>query len=115
MANIKKSETKASELKAKQFIILPRNQETYAEKFAVANGRKLPFETPVSLRPNDIKAIEQQKEPFQTSETMTIYEVMEKYSVDQTKAAEIVKAQATHPEMAGSTIKWRPKYLLQAI
>ncbi len=107
--------TKKKEEVAKKFVILPRNQETYKEKFAVANGRKLPFETPVSLRPNDVRAIEQQKEPFQTSDTLTVYEVMDKYSVDQTKASEIVKAQAKHPEMAGSTIKWRPKYLLQAV
>ena len=99
--------------KPKRFIILPRDAATYEEKFAIANGRKLPFETPVSLRPNDVKALEQQKEPFQTTDQMTVYEAMEKFSVDQAKASEIVQAQAIHPEMASSQIKWRSKYLLQ--
>ena len=112
MANIKTSKT---DTKPQRYIILPRNQDTYEEKFAIANGRKLPFETPVSLRPNDIKALEQQKEPFQTTDTMTVYEAMEKFSVDQAKASEIIKASASHPEMNNSSIKWRNKYLLQAV
>jgi len=112
MANIKKA---AADVKAQRYIILPRNQDTYEEKFAIANGRRLPFETPVSLRPNDIEALEQQKEPFQTTNEMTVYEAMEKFSVDQGKAAEIVKASQAHPEMNGSSIKWRSKYLLQAV
>ncbi len=112
MANIKTSDSKT---KSRKFIILPRDQETYNEKFAIANGRQLPFETPVTLRPDDVKAIENQKEPFQTSDQMTVYEAMEKFSVDQTKATEIVQAAAKHPEMTGAQIKWRPKYILQAV
>jgi len=112
MANTVKAE---KDKKPQKYIILPRNESTYEEKFAIANGRRLPFETPVVLRPNDVEAIEQQKEPFQTTDTMTVYEAMEKYSVTQEKAAEIVKAQQVHPEMAGSSIKWRSKYLLQAV
>lgn len=112
MANVKKA---AEDVKPQLYIILPRSQDTYEEKYAVANGRRLPFETPVTLRPNDIDALEQQKEPFQTTNEMTVYEAMEKFSVDQAKAAEIVKASQQHPEMAGSQIKWRSKYLLQAV
>jgi len=112
MANIKKS---GNDTKPQKYIIIPRNQDTYEEKFAIVNGRKLPFETPVSLRKNDVVALEQQKEPFQTTETMTVYEAMEKFSIDQAKASEIIKASAQHPEMSGSTIKWRSKYLLQAV
>ena len=112
MANIKKAE---KDIKAQRYIILPRDQNTYEEKFAIANGRRLPFETPVSLRKQDVEAIENQKEPFQTTDTMTVYEAMEKFSVDQEKASEIVKAQTLHPEMSGSSIKWRPKYIIQAV
>lgn len=112
MANIKKAE---KDIKPQRYIILPRNESTYEEKFAIANGRKLPFETPVTLRPHDVEALEGQKEPFQTTDQLTVYEAMEKFSVDQAKAAEIVKASAQHPEMAGSQIKWRSKYLLQSV
>ena len=112
MANIKKAE---KDIKPQKYIILPRDTNTYNEKMAIANGRRLPFETPVTLRPNDVKALNNQKEPFQTTDTMTIYEAMEKFSVDQEKAAEIVKAQQLHPEMSGSSIKWRSKYILQAV
>jgi hypothetical protein len=111
MANIKKS---ATDRKAKQYMILPRNQETYKEKFAVVGRKKLPFETPVTLTMAEVKTIEHQKEPFQEDKELTVYEVMEKYQVDQKKAAEIVQAQALHPEIGGKSIKWRSKYLLQA-
>lgn len=112
MANTKKS---ATDTKPQKYIILPRNQETYDEKFAIANGRRLPFETPVELSRRDVEALENQKEPFQTTNDMTVYEAMEKFSVNQAKAAEIVKAAQLHPEMKDSVIKWRSKYLLQAV
>ena len=112
MANVKKS---ATDKKSGKYIIIPRNQDTYEEKFAVANMRRLPFETPVTLSEADVKALENQKEPFQTDNKLTVYEAMDKYQVDQKKAAQIVQAQAQHPDIGGKTIKWRPKYLLQAV
>jgi len=112
MATPKKAE---ADIKPQRYIILPRSQETYDDMFAIANGRKLPFETPVTLRKEDVEALEQQKEPFQTTDQMTVYEAMEKFSVDQAKAAEIVKAQQLHPEMNQSQIKWRNKYILQPV
>jgi len=112
MANVKKNE---SDSKNTKYIVLPRNQDTYEEKYAVCNGRKLPFEVPVFLTRNDVDTLESQKEPFQTTDTMTVYDAMEKFSVDQAKASEIVRAQQMHPEIGGSTIKWRSKYIVQAV
>jgi hypothetical protein len=111
MANIKKSD---KDIKPSKYMIIPRNQATYEEKFAVVNGRKLPFETPVMLSVNDVKAIERQKEPFQVDSNLTVYEAMEKYQVDQKKAAQIVQAQSKVKDM-GKTIKWRSKYILQSM
>jgi lipopolysaccharide export LptBFGC system permease protein LptF len=98
-----------------KYIIIPRNQDTYNEVFAVANMRRLPFETPVTLSSNDVKALENQKEAFQADKKMTVYEAMEKYQVDQKKAAQIVQAQAQHPDIGGKVIKWRSKYILQPV
>jgi hypothetical protein len=109
MANIKKNKSRAG-----VYMIIPRDQSTYEEKFAVANMRKLPFETPVTLSDADVKVLEHQKEAFQTDNKMTVYEVMDKYQVDQKKAAQIVQAQAQHPEIGGKTIRWRSKYILQS-
>jgi hypothetical protein len=112
MANVKKSDT---DKKAGKYIIIPRDQNTYDEKFAIANMRRLPFETPVTLSHQDVLALENQKEPFQMDNKMTVYEAMEKYQVNQKKAAEIVQAQSKHPEIGGKIIKWRSKYILQAV
>lgn len=112
MANIKKAD---ADKKPQKYIVIPRNQDTYTEGYAIANGRRIPFETPVTLREQDVLALKSQKEPFQTSEQMTVYEAMEKFQVDQAKAAQIVQAAARHPEMNGSTIKWREKYILQSV
>jgi len=110
MANVKKNADKSG-----KYVIIPRNEETYKEGFAVANRRRLPFETPVTLSKQDVDALENQKEPVKTTNRLTVYEVMEKYQVDQKKASQIVQAQAQHPDIGGTTIKWRPKFILQAV
>jgi hypothetical protein len=112
MANVKKAKT---DMKPGKYIIIPRNQNTYKEKFAIANTRRLPFETPVTLSAKDVQALEHQKEPFQTDVQMTVYEIMEKYQVDQKKASEIAAAQSQHPEIGGKKITWRSKYIIQSV
>ena len=112
MANIKKAKT---DMKPGKYIIIPRSQNTYQEKYAIAGARRLPFETPVTLTPKDVAALEHQKEPFQTDNKMTVYEAMEKYQVDQKKASDIVAAQAQHPEIGGKKITWRSKYIIQSV
>jgi len=112
MANIKKA---SNDKKPGKYMIIPRDQNTYNEKFAVANGKKLPFETPITLSTADVKALEHQREPFQVDNQLTVMDAMDKYQVDQKKAAQIVQAQAQHPEIGGKTIKWRNKYIIQAV
>ena len=111
MANVKKS---MADNKSQRYMIIPRTQDTYEEKYAIANGRKVPFETPLTLSSKEVKSLEHQKEAFQTDNHLTVYDAMEKYQVDQKKAATIVAAQAQHKEIGGKTIKWRSKYILQA-
>jgi len=111
MANVKKAK---EDTKAGRYMIIPRDDKTYKEKFAVCNMRKLPFETPVTLSSNDVAALENQKVPIQLDNELTVYEAMDKYQVDQKKAAQIVQAQAKHPEIGGKVIKWKSKYILQA-
>ncbi len=112
MANIKKAEKNT---KPGRYMIIPRNQDTYDEKFCIANGKRLPFEVPVSLSQRDVETLEKQKEPFKADSTMTIYDVMDKYSVPQEQAVKILEAQSKHPELNESTIKWRAKYIVQSI
>ena len=112
MANIKKSE---KDVKPKQYFIIPRDQETYEEKYAVANRRKLPFETPVYLTEKDVAALEHQKEPFKSNDKMTPYEIMDKYQCTIDEARKIAEAQAQHPEIGGTSIKWRSKYILKPV
>jgi hypothetical protein len=109
MANIKKNATQAG-----KYIVIPRSQQTYEEKFAVANNKKIPFETPVVLTDNDVKALERQKEPLKRDSHATVYEIMDKYRVDQKKAAKILQAQQSSGEM-GTRIAWSKKYILQAV
>ena len=110
MANVKKA---MSDMKAQRYMIIPRNQDTYEEKYAIANGRKVPFETPITLSGKEVAALEHQKEAFQVDNILTVYDVMEKFQCDQSAAAKIVAAQSQHKEIGGKTIKWRSKYILQ--
>ena len=111
MANVKKAE---ADKKLQQYMIIPRSQSTYEERFAIANGKRLPFEVPLRLSQKDVDTLQGQKEPFQVDNIMTVPDAMEKFSCDQQKASEIVAAQSTHKEIGGKTIKWRAKYILQA-
>jgi hypothetical protein len=110
MANINKKVKKEG-----KFVIIPRDQNTYKERFAVCNGKKLPFETPVVLSANDVAVLERQREPFQVDAQETVYSVMDKYQVDQKKAAQILQAQAQSNQGAGKKMTWRKKYILQAV
>ncbi len=112
MANIKKSDT---DTKPGRYMIIPRNQDTYEEKFAIANGKKLPFETPLTLSRQDVQTLEKQKEPFKSDSKMTVLDIMDKYSVPQDKAVKIMQAQTKHPELNSSSIKWRSKYIVQSL
>ena len=112
MANIKLDKDPNKLIKC---LVIPRNQETYNEKFAVANGRRLPFEVPVMIKREDIDVLEHQKEPFKADSTMSVFDIMEKHSVPQDKAIQIMDAQRHHPELNESTIKWRPKYIVQTV
>jgi len=112
MANIKKAS--ADKRERTTYMVIPRNQDTYDEKFAIANGRKIPFEVPVSLTQREVDALKHQKEAFQVDNQLTVYDAMDKYQCDQAAAAKIVAAQAQHKEIGGKTIKWRAKYILQS-
>jgi len=114
MANIKKSSDN-KDSKPARIMIVPRNQDTYEERFAIANGKRLPFEVPLSLSEKDILTLEKQKEPFKANNTMTVYDIMDKYGVPQDKAISILEAQNTHPDINGSSIKWRSKYVIQRV
>ncbi len=112
MANVKKSDT--DKKTREKYMIIPRNQDTYDEKYCIANGRKLPFETPLMLTRKEVETLEHQKEAFQVDNQLTVMDAMDKYQCDQAAAAKIVAAQAQHKEIGGKTIKWRSKYILQA-
>jgi len=112
MANVKKATVDKKERSS--YLVIPRNQTTYDEKFAIANGRKIPFEVVVSLTQREVKALEHQREPFQVDNHLTVYDAMDKYQCDQAAATKIVAAQAQHKEIGGKTIKWRQKYIVQA-
>ena len=107
MANVRTSDTKD---KARKVIVSPRNNEAYKEGYAEANGMKIPFDTPVVLAPNVIKALENQKEPVKVDGEETIYDIMEKFKVDMKKAAVIMQERKN--QGLGSTIAWKRKYVV---
>jgi len=108
MANIK---TSKSENKARKVMIIPRSNDTYKERFVFANGKKIAFETPVVLAPNDIKTIENQREAIKVSGNESVYDIMNKLQVDQKKAAAIL----ANKKEQGMTdrISWKSKYIVQ--
>ena len=111
MANIKKNDKDKKQVR--KVMVIPRDNKTYEEKYAIANGKKIPFEIPITLNEKDIKAIEHQKEAHQVDNIMTVPDVMNKYSCTQAEAVKIVEAQSHHKEIGGKKIVWRPKYMVQ--
>ncbi len=110
MANIKTSKKID---KGVRVVVIPRSNETYKEKFAIANGKRIRFETPTVISENDIRAIENQKEPIKVSGSETVYDIMEKLQVDQKKAAAVL-ANKRQNDM-DSRISWKSKYIVQRV
>ena len=114
MANIKTTRSKEKqETEARRVIVIPRSNETYKEKFAVANGAKIPFETPVVLTPAQIKVIEMQKEPIKESGNETVYQIMDRLQIDQKKAAQIL--QQKRADGMDTRMAWKQKYIVKEV
>jgi hypothetical protein len=110
LANIKTSESKN---KARKAIVIPRTNDGYKEKFAIANGKRISFERPCMLTPDDVKALENQKEPIQVSGGETVYDIMQKLQVDQKKAAAILANKQANN--LNNSISWKQKYIVQYV
>lgn len=106
---------KNTEKTAKRVIIIPRSNEGYEEAYAIANGKRIPFETPVVLSVADVKAIERQKEPYQADKKVSVFQIMEERGVSQEEANKIARGIASDPSMGAKTIKWAPKYLVKEV
>ena len=98
--------------KRKMYLVIARSTETMKEMYAWANGAKIPFETPVPLNDTQIATLKHQREPIQVEKTTTIRDIMEKHSVDQAKANQMLKLIADNPEQGGKKITYVSKYIV---
>jgi len=95
--------------KAQKYVIIPRSNDALKEKFAIANGKRLPFDTPLVLNKNDVLALEHQKEAIQGDPEVNVYKIMEEMKIPQAEANKIAQARSSQTGM-GSTIQWVKKY-----
>ena len=95
-----------------KYIVIARSTDTMKEVYAFANGRKIPFDTPVPLTDSQIASLKRQKEAIQIEKQISVREIMEKHQVSQTKANEMAKLIADNPDQGGKKIQYVSKYIV---
>jgi len=100
-----KKETK----KAGKYIVIPRSNEALKERFAIANGKRVPFDTPVILNADDVTVLKHQREPIQMEGEVNVHQIMDELRVPQAQANKIAEARANNKDMS-KRLQWVPKY-----
>ena len=98
--------------KPRRYIVVARSQDTIKEGYAFANGKRIPFETPVVLSDAQVATIKHQKEPIQVEKSVSVHEIMQQHQVSQTKASEMAKLIAENPDQGGKKIAYVNKYIV---
>lgn len=101
--------------KKQRYMIIARNTETIKEQVANANGKQIPFETPVFLTEKDVQTLERQKEPIQVEQSVSVHELMQKHACTVDKAQEMAKLIRENPDQGGKKITYVSKYILQRV
>ena len=100
---------KKEETKVRRYIVIPRSNEALKERFAVANMKRIPFDTPVPLTELEVRVLKEQKEPIQIEGTVDVHAIMEEMQIPQEKANKIAEARSRNRDI-GKKIKFVPKY-----
>ena len=96
--------------KAKRYVVIPRSNEAFKERFAIANGKRVPFDTPVILADGDVKVLKHQREPIQIDGDVNVHQIMDEMRIPQSEANKIAQARANSKDAMGKKIQWVPKY-----
>jgi len=107
--------TKEKPNKAQKYIVIARSTETMKERFAWTNGRKVLFDTPTFLSDAQVNTLRHQKEGIQMDKRVTVSDIMEKHSVDQNKANQMLKLIQQNPEQGGKKLSFVAKYIVTPV
>ncbi len=99
----------------KKYLVYARSQDTMKEKFVKINAkgmiaRPIPFEKPVYLTEDEVKAIRRIKEPMQVEKRIDVQEIMNAHQISQSKAQEMAKLMEADPA-ARRKFSWVAKYI----
>ena len=98
-----------TEIKTKRYVVVPRTNEGYKEKFAKSGPRTIPFGVPVELTEKDIAQLNNQKEAVKSTGMKNPYEFARERGVSIDKAMEMLD-QMGNAVTSASEIVWRNKY-----
>ena len=102
----------AAKKERQKYLVIARSPDTMKELTAFANGKHIPFDTPVYLTEKQINSLKRQREPIQIEKQISVREIMEKHQVNQTKANEMAKLIAQDPNQGGKKIQYVAKYIV---
>jgi len=99
---------KEEQTKVRRYLVIPRSNEALKERFAVANMKRVPFDTPVPLTDLEVRILKEQKEPVAVDATVDVRRIMDEMQVPQETANKIAEARARSD--IGKRIRFVPKY-----
>ena len=98
--------------KPTMYLVIPRNNETLKEGFAVCGTKRVPFDSPVPLSDKDVESLKRQREPIQIEKQVSVREIMQKHQVDQNKANQMARMIQENPDQGGKSIEFVSKYIV---
>ena len=95
--------------KTKRYVVVPRTNEGYKEKFAKSGPRAIPFGVPVELTEKDLLQLNNQKEAVKSTGAKNPYEIAREKGITIDKAMDMLEKMGDTISSA-SEILWRNKY-----
>ena len=93
----------------KKYVVVPRTNEGYKEKFARSGARVIPFGIPIELTEKDVLQLENQKEAVKSTGMKNPYEIAREKGISIDKAMEMLEKMGETISSADEII-WRNKY-----
>ncbi len=94
-------------------IVKPATDNADREGFVKVNGKIIPFDIPVIVTENDVKAIERIKEPRRVNSKTDPRVIMEQLRISQEKANRIARLQ--EKENLNASVRYVNKYFVKVV
>ena len=111
MANVTTSRSKQKAKEKIKVKIIPLTENARKLNYVRINGKVLPFEVPIIINEQDLKALKNMKEPRKVDSGVNVHQIMETLQIPQEKANKIAKQR----DIENSKLQWIKKFHVEIL